>query len=93
MCLAIPVRVNEINGTMARIELDGILRDVSLALTPEARVGDYVLIHTGYAISVLDEAEAQETLKLFDELAEASRLMDEELAAEGGEDEASPSQS
>ena len=63
---------------VASVELDGVVRDVSLALTPEARPGDYVLIHTGYAISVLDEAEAQETLALFAELDEASRQVEAE---------------
>jgi hydrogenase expression/formation protein HypC len=81
MCLAIPVRIMEINGQMARVELDGVEREVSLALTPEARPGDYVLIHTGYAISVLDEAEALETLKLFAELEEASREVEAAEAA------------
>jgi hydrogenase expression/formation protein HypC len=66
---------------MASVELDGVVRNVSLALTPEARHGDYVLIHTGYAISVLDETEAQETLKLFAELEEASRQVEAEEAA------------
>ena len=81
MGLAIPVRIETIDGQMARVDLDGVGRSISLALTPEARVGDYVLIHTGYAISVLDEEEAQETLKLFEELAEASRQMDDEERA------------
>jgi hydrogenase expression/formation protein HypC len=81
MCLAIPVRIIQINGQMARVELDGVERDVSLALTPDARLGDYVLIHTGYAISVLDEAEARETLSLFAELEEASRLVEAAEAA------------
>ena len=72
MCLAIPVKIMEIEGAMARVELDGVARNVSLALTPEAHLGDYVLIHTGYAISVLEESEALETLSLFEELAAAS---------------------
>jgi hydrogenase expression/formation protein HypC len=81
MCLAIPVRIQAITGQMASVELDGVVRNVSLALTPDARPGDYVLIHTGYAISVLDETEAQETLKLFAELEEASRQVEAEEAA------------
>ena len=70
MCLAIPTLITSIEGTTARAEIGGVERTISLALTPEARVGDYVLIHTGFAISVLDEGEAQETLRLFEELAE-----------------------
>jgi len=76
MCLAVPVRVQRIEGQMATVELGGVLRQVSLVLTPEAQEGDYVLVHTGFAISVLDEQEAQETLKLFEELEQAAREMD-----------------
>jgi len=70
MCLAIPTLITSIEGTSARAEIGGVERTISLALTPEARVGDYVLIHTGFAIGVLDEEEAQETLRLLEELAE-----------------------
>ena len=77
MCLAIPVRVHAIEGTTAKVELGGVMRDISLMLTPEAREGDYVLVHTGFAISVLNEEEAQETLALFAELEEASRQVEE----------------
>ena len=70
MCLAIPALVKSIEGTSALAEIGGVERTVSLTLTPEARVGDYVLMHTGFAISVLDTEEAQETLQLLAELAE-----------------------
>ncbi len=70
MCLAIPALVKSIDGYQAEVDIDGVTRQVSLQLTPEARVGDYVLLHTGYAISVIDEDEAQETLKLLKELVE-----------------------
>jgi len=86
MCLAIPVRIIGIDGQLARVELDGVQRDVSLVLTPDAHVGDYVLIHTGFAISVLDEAEALETLRLFDELREATRRLEAEERAQSGQD-------
>lgn len=66
MCLAIPVQIKSIEGKEAVVEIGGISRKVSLWLTPEAKVGDYVLLHTGYAINVLDEAEAQETLRLLE---------------------------
>lgn len=75
MCLAIPTRIVAIDGQMAQVELGGIERQISLALTPEAGVGDYVIVHTGFALSVLDEQEAQETLRLF---AEIGALADEE---------------
>jgi len=71
MCLAIPALIKSINGVMARAELGGVERDISLMLTPEAQVGDYVLIHTGFAISVMDEQEAHETLELLAQIAEA----------------------
>ena len=75
---------------MAQVELGGVLREVSLALTPEAEVGDYVLVHTGFAINVLDEKEAQETLRLFAEMEEAADA-EAALGAEGDElDGASP---
>ncbi len=69
MCLAIPVQIEKIEGSEAIVEIGGVKRTVSLMLTPEARVGEYVLIHTGYAIGVLDEGEARETLKLLEEMA------------------------
>ena len=71
MCLAIPARILSIDGTWAEVEIGGVSRRASLYLTPEAKVGDYVLLHTGYAIGVLDEDEAEETLELLRELARA----------------------
>ena len=70
MCLAIPAKIQSIDGIEAKVEIGGVGRSVSIMLTPEARVGDYVYVHTGYAISVVDEAEALESLKLLRELAE-----------------------
>ncbi len=64
MCLAIPARVVSIDGQQAEVEVGGVRRKVSIWLTPEAKVGDYLLIHTGYAINIVDESEAEETLKL-----------------------------
>ena len=68
MCLAIPALIKSIEGKEAEADMGGISRRISLWLTPEAKVGDYVLIHTGYAISVLDQEEAEETLRLFEEI-------------------------
>jgi len=70
MCLAIPALITSIEGLMACAEVGGVARTISLALTPEAQVGDYVLVHTGFAISIVDEHEAQETLRLLRELAD-----------------------
>jgi hydrogenase expression/formation protein HypC len=71
MCLAIPALVKSIDGRQAEVDIDGVKREVSLQLTPEAKAGDYVLLHTGYAISIIDAAEAEETLKLLKQMAEA----------------------
>ena len=69
MCLAIPTLIKTIDGQRAEVEIGGVQRTISLALTPEAQVGDYVVVHTGFAISVLDEEDAQETLRMFAEMA------------------------
>ena len=68
MCLAVPALIITIEGQEAEVELGGVRRRVGLQLVPEARVGDYVLVHTGFAINVLDPDEAAETLRLFAEL-------------------------
>jgi hydrogenase expression/formation protein HypC len=70
MCLAIPAQIKSVNGLEGEVEIGGVGRTISLWLTPEARVGDYVYVHTGYAISVVDEEEALESLRLLRELAE-----------------------
>ncbi len=69
MCLAIPVIIQNIEGTQAMVELGGVRRMISLVLTPEAGVGNYVLVHAGYAIGIVDEEEAKETLHLLEEMA------------------------
>jgi len=69
MCLAVPVKIVSVDGNEAETEISGVRRRVSIVFTPEAKVGDYVLLHTGYAIGVIDEAEAEETLKLLEEIA------------------------
>jgi len=71
MCLAVPARIETIDGFRAEVELGGVRRTISVVLTPEAQPGDYVYVHTGYAISIVDEAEAVESLRLWAELAEA----------------------
>jgi len=71
MCLAIPALIKSIEDREAEIEIGGITCRISLWLTPEARVGDYALVHTGYAINILNQEEAEETLRLLEEIAEA----------------------
>jgi len=68
MCVAIPAKIKSIEGTIAEVEVGGITRQVSVQLTPEARKDDYVLVHAGFAIHIIDEQEALETMKLFEEL-------------------------
>ena len=71
MCLAIPVRITALLADdMADVEVDGIHRVISLALIDDAQVGDYVILHVGYAIGKLDPDEAQATLQLMHKLAE-----------------------
>ena len=72
MCLGVPGRITETfdkNGlTMARVDFGGVKREVCLDYVPEARVGDYCIVHVGFAISLLSEAEASETLALLQEI-------------------------
>ena len=70
MCLAVPAQIRSLTDEEAEVDVGGVRRTISVSLTPEARVGDYVYIHAGFAISVLDEAEALESLRLLRELAE-----------------------
>jgi len=71
MCLGIPGRVIEIEKNVAKVDVGGLIRDISIELCPEVSVGEYVLIHTGFAIQKVDEKEAEETLELLKEMAEA----------------------
>ena len=75
MCLAVPGKLTEIyekdSLRMAKIDFGGLAREICLAYTPEAKVGDYALVHVGFAISLMDEREAQETLKLLKDVADA----------------------
>lgn len=79
MCLGIPGRVIDIveqNGIlMGRVDFGGVVKEACLAMTPEAMVGDYVIVHAGFAISRLDEAAAEETLALL-------RAIEDQAAAE-----------
>lgn len=70
MCLALPARIVELQSAdQAVVELGGVRKSISVALTPEARVGDYVIVHVGHAIGLLDAEEAEKTLALFAEMA------------------------
>ncbi|MEO1369650.1 MAG: HypC/HybG/HupF family hydrogenase formation chaperone [Acidobacteriota bacterium] len=89
MCLAVPGRIEKIypdKGTrMARLDFGGIKKEVCLAYLPDAQVGEYAIVHVGFAISRIDEASAAETLRHFRELG----ILEEELGlVEPGADEA-----
>lgn len=74
MCLAIPGKIIEIyqkeSLRMAKIDFSGVAREICLAYTPEAKLGDYALIHVGFAISLMDEEEARATLNFIQDAAE-----------------------
>jgi hydrogenase expression/formation protein HypC len=70
MCLAIPALVESIDEEKAVASIEGVRREISIQLTPEAEVGDYVLLHTGYAISILDGTEALQTLEMLRQILE-----------------------
>lgn len=82
MCLAVPGRIVEIReelGTrMAVVDFDGIRKDICLAYLPDLEVGDYTIVHVGFAIARVDEASALETLSMFRELG----ILEDELAAD-----------
>ncbi|NQT84726.1 HypC/HybG/HupF family hydrogenase formation chaperone [bacterium] len=69
MCLAIPMKLIEADGPFGKVEIEGVKRKVSLQLLPDAEVGDYVLVHAGFAIERINEEEAKKTLQLLTELA------------------------
>ena len=74
MCLAIPSRITEIKENMGVIEVVGVQREVSLLLVENPQVGDWVIVHAGFAIQIIDEATAQESLRY---LREAAQLLAE----------------
>jgi len=92
MCLAIPARIESIEGQMAQVDMNGVRYTTSLALTPQAEVGQYVIVHAGFALNVLDEAEAQETLRIFEEMAALEAASSRPVALDAGSSvDASPS--
>jgi len=68
MCLAVPMKIVEINGTEAVAEQEGVRRQVRVDFIPDVALGEYVLVHAGIAIDRVNEAEAQETLRMLREL-------------------------
>lgn len=84
MCLAIPAQITEMKeGSLATVDILGVTRDIALDLVPQAEVGDFVLVHAGFAIEVVDADFAQETLDLirqFPELVDQDELPSEQTA-------------
>lgn len=85
MCLAVPGQILSLQGDdeitrMARVSFDGVIKEISLAYVPEARTGDFVLVHAGFAIQTIDESEARRTLQLLHEMGE----LDEEKPEDPG---------
>lgn len=79
MCLAVPAKILSIDGTQAEVEFGGIRRTISVQLLPNAQVGDYVLVHTGFAISIVDPAEAEVTLDLLRQMGDLEPLSPDDM--------------
>ncbi|MHA1863636.1 MAG: HypC/HybG/HupF family hydrogenase formation chaperone [Candidatus Thorarchaeota archaeon] len=76
MCLAVPALVQSIDGDYAQVDFGGASKKVCVTLLPELEVGEYVIIHTGYAIEKMKPEEAKKTLELFEQMAEMAAEMD-----------------
>jgi hydrogenase expression/formation protein HypC len=77
MCLAVPGRILSIETkegalTMGKVDFGGVVKEICLAYVPDARIGDYAIVHVGFAINLVDEAEAQKTFEYLQELGELS---------------------
>jgi hydrogenase expression/formation protein HypC len=79
MCIAVPAKIKSINSDTATVEISGVSYEANLMLTPEAKIGDYVILHAGFAIQILDQKDAEETLRLFEDIEKAIRLRRKEL--------------
>ncbi len=78
MCLSVPAKIVEINGEMARVAVGETIVNASLQMLDDVEIGDYVLLHTGFALQKISAADAAETLALFEELEELNKEMDRE---------------
>lgn len=75
MCLAVPARVESIDGDYAQVDFGGVNKKVCVTLLPGLEVGEYVIVHTGYAIEKMNPEEAKKTLALFEEMAQMTEDM------------------
>ena len=78
MCLSIPAKVESIKGEMAIVSVGGTTYEASLQMIDDVKIGDYILLHTGFAIQKISEEDAAETLKIFEEFEDLNQRLDEE---------------
>ncbi len=78
MCLSIPAKIDSIDDDMAVVSVGGVTYNASLQLLDDVKVGDYILLHTGFAIQKISEEEAEETLRIFEEFEDLNKQMDDE---------------
>lgn len=83
MCLSIPAKVEKIEGDMAIVSVGGTEYNASLQMVDDVNIGDYILLHTGFALQKISEEEALETLKVFEEFEDLNKQMDEEEKERG----------
>lgn len=78
MCLAVPGKIISVSGSAldyaGRVSFGGIVKEVSLAYVPEAKIGDYVIVHVGFALSIVDEDEAQRVFEYLDQMEELAEI-------------------
>lgn len=82
MCLAIPARIVELSGAGATVDIGGNRRDADISLLDEVRIGDYVLLHAGFAITRMEEDDALETLKIWEKVSAAANMRPTDLPEE-----------
>lgn len=78
MCLSVPAQIIKIEGDNAEVSVGGTIMKANLSMVDDVKVGDYILLHTGFALQKIDEKEAEETLKIFREFEDLNTLLDEE---------------
>jgi hydrogenase expression/formation protein HypC len=78
MCLSVPAQVISVEGELAKVSVGGTIMNANLNLVEDIKVGDYILLHTGFALQKIDEEEALETLKIFEEFEELNVELDKE---------------
>ena len=83
MCLAVPAKIISIRDSLATVELRGVTREASLMLLPEAKVGDYVLVHAGFAMQIIEQTDMEETEALWAEMNGGPRMVHLEVSRDG----------